>query len=104
MRLRESLALATLETFGYKETSFFPELGIETGVDSDEALFRKLSQTSAKDLPEYKHERIQQIAFYLYTSNPLAKRLTDLTKDFVIGKGITFEADDERVQEILNDH
>jgi len=86
----------------FKERSFFPELGFED-VDPDSHLFRSLTQSS-RDLPQYKHDRVQSIAAWLYLSNPLAYRITEQTKDFTIGKGISYEAEDERVKAVLDGH
>jgi len=102
VKLLESFATALIGT-ELKESGLPPLLGLETGIDSDDHLFRRLSQSS-KDLPRYQHERTQSIAFWLYISNPLAYRLTELTKDFTIGKGISFVAEDERVKEVLDSH
>ncbi len=62
-----------------------------------------LTKTIERDLSSTTQERMQQIAFYLYDSNPMAHRILELTKDFVIGDGYRFRAEAEEVQEVLDD-
>ena len=106
MKLIESLAdtfTAVFRPEPLKEV-LNPEFAGMVGVDPDEHLFRKLTGATDRDLNPLKYERIANIAYWLYTSNPIAHRLTEITKDFVIGKGITYESEDERVKEVLNLH
>ena len=67
-----------------------------------EAGWRSLNQQPNRNLDITTQKRMQDIAFYLYDSNPMAHRILELTKDFVIGDGYKFKAEDEAVQEILN--
>lgn len=69
--------------------------------DPPGARFRRLSRLSAKDLSPLTHDRVLRIVFYLYETNPLAHRIVEMTKDFVIGDGITFSAADPRVSATL---
>lgn len=57
------------------------------------AFFRSLSRNLGRDLSPVTQERSQQIAYWLFESNPLAKTVLELTKDFVLGEGITIEAE-----------
>ena len=43
-----------------------------------------------------------EICFYLYDSNPFAHRILEMTKDFVVGEGITYKAVDDEVQAVLD--
>ncbi len=72
------------------------------GIDADEHLYRKLTGSEGKDLSPLKQERMLQIAYHLYETNPLAHRIVELTKDFVVGEGITYEARDEEVKGVLD--
>jgi len=56
-----------------------------------------------RDLLPVKHERMLEIAWYLYDRNPIAHRIIEMTKDFVIGEGLTYEAEDKRVKEVLDE-
>ena len=62
-----------------------------------------LTKTIERDLSSTTQERMQQIAFYLYDSNPIAHRILELTKDFVVGDGYRFKAEAEDVQKVLDD-
>jgi hypothetical protein len=73
------------------------------GIDADEHLYRKLTGNISKDLSPIKQERVLQIAYHLYDTNPLAHRICELTKDFVVGEGITYEAKDIRVKQLLDE-
>lgn len=57
---------------------------------------------SAKDIEPISHQKMQEIAFRLYDRDPLAKRAIEMKKDFIIGEGISFNAEDIGVQEVLD--
>lgn len=71
-------------------------------IDVDDDKFTRLTGTS-RDLNPIKQERAQQIALYLWRQNPMAKRLTEIIVDFVVGDGIAFEASDRAVQDVLDE-
>ncbi len=73
------------------------------GIDNDEHLFRKLTANTNKDLSPLKQDVMLEIAYHLYETNPLAHRIIELTKDFVVGEGITYDAPDERVKQVLDE-
>lgn len=54
-----------------------------------------------RDLLAGRHKMALEAAWNMYVSNPLAKRLLELKRDFVVGEGITFEAEDKSVKEVL---
>ncbi len=62
--------------------------------------FRRITQTE-KDLSPPAYDRQLRIAYFLYTTNPLAHRIIEIVKDFVIGDGATFQASDDKVQKVL---
>lgn len=70
--------------------------------DKDEWKYGRLTE-SPRDLPSYQHRRAQEISEYLYRANPLAHRILELTRDFVVGGGITFNAEDDKVQKLLDE-
>jgi len=67
----------------------------------EDELFRPITETAKRDLTPLTQDRMFEICYYLYDTNPFAHRLLEMTKDFVIGEGITFQARDDNVQEVL---
>jgi len=68
-----------------------------------QAGFRKLSgNNSNRDLAPLMQDKMIELAWYLYDRNPLAKRLINLTKVFVVGEGLKVQAEDEQVQAWLD--
>lgn len=75
------------------------------GGDPDEGLYRRLTtgvRMHHRDLTPLQQERMLEIAWFLYEQNPLAKRLITLTTDLVTGGGITVDADDDRIQAVID--
>ena len=65
--------------------------------------FRRISSANtARDLSPMLQDRMIELAWYLYDRNPLAKRLINLTKIFVLGDGLKVQAKDPNVQEWLD--
>jgi hypothetical protein len=62
-----------------------------TASQGGSAYFRRLT-ASRRDLHPLTQARMLEIASYLYDSNPLAKRVLELTRDYVMGDGITVTA------------
>lgn len=80
-----------------------PELGAVGGdPDSDAYLYRSLN-VSGRDLSDLRLRRSQSIAYWLWLTNPYAKRGIDIIVDFVIGLGPIIEAKEEPVQELLDE-
>lgn len=71
------------------------------GIDADDYKYRSLT-ASKKDLSPLTQQRMFEIAYYLYETNPLAHRILEMTKDFVVGGGLTYTVKDEQVKEILD--
>lgn len=71
-------------------------------IDPDDDVFRRLTG-GKRDLSDIETARAQAIALFLWRRNPMAHRLTELIADFVVGDGITFEATDPDVQEVLDE-
>lgn len=65
--------------------------------------FRRISgQATNRDLSPLIQDRMIELAWYLYDRNPLAKRMVDITKDFVVGDGLKATATDPDVQAWLD--
>lgn len=85
-----------------KKTYRFAEAAIPFG-DKEDSSYRKLTaRAEVKDLPEYKHERMLKIAHWLSVGNLMAKRLLEIQRDFLVGDGVTYTAEDERTKKILD--
>src|SRR5581483_2287750 len=65
-----------------------------TGAAERDGLFRRISQSSTpgRDLLPPMQWNMQRVSYYLYVTNPLARRIVDLTKDFVVGEGVHVKA------------
>ena len=74
-------------------------------IDDDEHLFRRLTQES-RDLGGLTLERQREIAFYLADTNPFAKRIIQMTRDFVVGDAGQWKvkAVNPKVQALLKAH
>lgn len=77
------------------------------GMDPAMAGFRRLTknaqdQAALRDLPQLTHERAQEIAYYLYLTNPMAQWFINTTKNYVVGKGVTLKCEDERTQAVVD--
>lgn len=52
------------------------------------------SALTSRDLNPALHARMQQVAYYLYLVNPLAHRIVEYTKNYVVGDGVSVKAED----------
>lgn len=73
-----------------------------TNVDPDDDAYRRLTG-GTRSLSDMEMARAQSIALYLWRRNPMAKRLTEMLADFVVGDGITWEAEDPDVSDVLDE-
>lgn len=72
-----------------------PAAGI--GRDPGEG-FRSLTVQSERDLTPIAQDRMIAIAYWLWETNGLARRVIEMMRDFVVGEGIGFEAKDAKVE------
>src|SRR3990172_1463021 len=56
---------------------------------------------SPRDLSPTMHARMQQVAYYLYLTNPLAHRIVEYLKNYVVGDGVTVKADDPAAAQVI---
>lgn len=56
--------------------------------------FRGLLQSS-RDLPEYDHRRAVDLSYKLADYNPIARRVANIMKSYVVGSGVTWEVDED---------
>lgn len=61
-----------------------------------------LSSMNERDLQPMQQDRMQQLAEYLWQSNLLANRLTELPLAYLLAEGVTLQCVDEEHQKLLN--
>lgn len=59
-----------------------------TAAQMGSAYVRRLTGQGRRDLSPLSQERARQIAFWLYDSNPMAKRVLEIVRDFIVGEGL----------------
>ena len=74
------------------------------GADSVDYGWTLLTRDDFRDLDPVTQDKMQDIAFYLYDSNPIAHRIIEMKSDFIIGDGFSYKATDDNVQKILDRH
>ncbi len=89
-----------LKNVGLIEAVDYQLPGLQSGIDSDEYLWRRLTQTP-RDMPLIVHERMQKLAYYMYLNNPMARAIIEMTKNFLIGEGVTAKAENEEVNKVI---
>jgi hypothetical protein len=57
---------------------------------------------SDRDLPTYTRQEILDQCFQAWSENPLARRIVELTSQYVIGSGFDFKCSDQNTKEALN--
>lgn len=80
-------------------------MAVQFGLDADDWQYRKLTNGARlhrRDLTPLQHDRMLQVTWYLWEQNPFARRLVTLMTDLIIGEGVTVEAKDERIQEVID--
>lgn len=77
----------------------YPMAGNTGGEDQG---WRSLTGGSTRDLNQLTQKRMQEIAFYLFDTNPMAHRLVEIMRDFVVGDGWSVVAKDKSVQEVID--
>ena len=97
-RVRESWQVLT---GGVKEEA----ISYSNDSDPDSYLWKPLgSSGKQRNLPSLTQQQSTDYAHYFYKSNPIAKRIIDLTAEYVIGDGIKYVAEDRNVKEVLDAH
>ena len=78
-----------------------PDLNL-TATQGGSFFYRRLTQTQ-RDLPSLTQERMLEIAFWLYQTNPLARRILRIVRDFAVGSGLVVSSNDIEVQSAIDD-
>ena len=104
MRITEALSRFVASNTLAEAAGALP-MGTFAAIDQDEHLFRRLTEHT-RDLGGLTLERQREIAYHLTDSNPFAKRVIQLGRDFVVGDAgkWTIVAEDEKILDLLNTH
>ena len=66
--------------------------------------YTKRSTTQGlRDFSKMTNDKLIEVAWTLYQSNPLAKRYLEITRDHILGRGVQLQIEDERLMEIVED-
>lgn len=103
MEIRQRLAEALLGKKFIDELKRKPLEEAIVSARKEDKGWRALTEDARRDLTPLTQERMQEIAFHLYDTNPVAHRILEMTKDFVVGEGITFTAEDPEVEKVLKE-
>lgn len=69
-------------------------------IDSDDPEFRRLTtgtKFKRRDLSPMQQDRMLEIAWFLWETNPFARRLIQMMTDLVVGEGVGVEAKDPKI-------
>ena len=69
--------------------------------DEDEG-WRRITGDSTRQLNEVTQDRMIEISYWLWKYNPLANWIIEITTAFVVGDGLTIEAKNDDVQEVID--
>ena len=85
--------------------SIFPFSNPDSGTEFDDKYFRQVGAGNGTlDLPPAMLSNAQRLSMLLYRKNVRAYRSVENLKDFVVGDGVKFMANDPRVQAVLDEH
>lgn len=101
---------ATASLISQREAQKAEALGIGSigpglGLDADDYQYRRMTgggNQQRRDLTPLQQDRMLEIVWYLWEQNAFAKRLVTLMSDLILADGVTVEAVDERVQEVID--
>ncbi len=68
-----------------------------------DAGWRKLTGNPDRNLLPTTQERMIEIAYWLYETNPFARWYVDITVAFILGEGLPYEAENEEVKAVLDE-
>lgn len=81
------------------ETAFREAAGVT--IDDDDDQWRRLSGDSKRDLSPMTHQRMREMAQYLWETNLLANRLIELPIAYLLAEGVQLHCDDDNNQALL---
>ena len=86
------------------ETFVFPFNNPDSGTEFDDVFFQNLDAISPLDLSPERIQTAQRLSFLSYRKNVRAFCAIELVKDFALGDGVKFKANDPKVQALLEEH
>lgn len=75
--------------------------------EEETKFYRKLGELGIIDIDSAKYEKVRNLAFTLYLTNPLAQGIIEVMTDFVVGANefqIQVQSEDEKLKEDLEDY
>lgn len=84
--------------FGFKKKQPAEKFVESVGVSVEEEGFTKLTGDKDRSLSSLTQERMQELAVFLWKSNPLANRIIELPLVYLLAEGVTMSVQDETAQ------
>jgi len=90
------------DAYGYRPLGMYggPRAAVEAGRHAGAG--QTWRSVPTRDMMPTMHARMQQVAYYLYLVNPLAHRIVEHTKNYVIGDGVEVKAESAAAQRVLD--
>ncbi len=89
--------------FGFKKKQPAEKFVESVGVSVEEEGFTKLTGNQDRSLSSLTQERMQELAVFLWKSNPLANRVIELPLVYLLAEGVTMSVQDETAQAWLDE-
>ena len=89
--------------FGFKKKQTAEKFVESVGISVEEEGFTKLTGDKDRSLSSLTQERMQELAVFLWKSNPLANRIIELPLVYLLAEGVTMNVQDETAQQWLNE-
>ncbi len=89
--------------FGFKKKQSAEKFVESVGISVEEEGFTKLTGNKDRSLSSLTQERMQELAVFLWKSNPLANRIIELPLVYLLAEGVTMSVQDETAQAWLDE-
>lgn len=89
--------------FGFKKKQSTEKFVESVGISVEEEGFTKLTGDKDRSLSSLTQERMQELAVFLWKSNPLANRVIELPLVYLLAEGVTMSVKDETAQAWLDE-
>ena len=89
--------------FGFKKKQTAEKFVESVGISVEEEGFTKLTGDKDRSLSSLTQERMQELAVFLWKSNPLANRVIELPLVYLLAEGVTMSVKDETAQAWLDE-
>lgn len=89
--------------FGFKKKQPAEKFVESVGISVEEEGFTKLTGEKDRSLSSLTQERMQELAVFLWKSNPLANRIIELPLVYLLAEGVTMSVQDETAQAWLDE-